>query len=147
PRAPTRRRRTCSYAVVKVPVGKFERCRACGLGSGANGGPLVAMHEPKPVGHIRVADQQVGAMGGEELVVVGAAADPDRRKVREIVAATPGNGDQMMDLEAVMAGTAGDAAVPVAQFDCPFGLGADCTGGAALDEGGAELVGGDRRDS
>jgi hypothetical protein len=74
---------------------------------------MVAVHEPQTVGQVGVADQQVGAVGDQELVVVGAATDADGGEVRKVVAAAPTAGDEMVRLEAVAAGTARDAAVPV----------------------------------
>jgi len=119
------------YGVVKVLMGKFE---VSGSRSGADVGPLVAVHEPQTVGHVRVADEQVGAVGDEEFVVVGAATDAHRRNIGEVVAASPAARDQVVDLETVSAGAAGYPAVPIALFHRAGLLDGQRAAGPALDE-------------
>src|SRR5439155_7453658 len=78
---------------------------------------LVAADEPEAVGLVGVAEEEVGAVGGELGVVVGAAAGTDGGEVGLVVGAAPAAGDEVVDLEAGAAVAAGPAAVPVAGQD------------------------------
>src|SRR5262245_2734622 len=121
--------------------------RRLGGGAGADVGPVVAVDELEAVGLVGVADEEVGAVGGELGVVVGAAPDADGGEVREVVGAAPADGEEVVDLEAGAAGAAGPAAVAVAQLDRPGGLGRQRGAGPATVLGRALVVGEDGFDS
>src|SRR5688500_4991570 len=104
------------------------------LGAGLVGGELgecgelVDVGEVESVGLVGVAEQQVGAVGCELCVVVGAAADADEREVRWVVAATPAEGPEVVHLESGTAVAARPAALGVAEAHTTHDLG--CQRGA-----------------
>ena len=85
-------------------------------------------------------------MGGEAGVVVGAAAGTHRGEVGDVVGATPAAGPEVVDLQSVVAGAAGPAAVPVAQQHRAHDLGGQHRPDPSGGDPGAVIVDEDRFD-
>jgi len=75
---------------------------------------LVAADQFEAVGLVGVAEEEVGAVGGEFGVVVGPATGTDGGEVGLVVGAASAAGHEVVDLQAAAAVTAGPAAVPIA---------------------------------
>ena len=74
---------------------------------------VVEVHEAEPVGLVGIADQCPGSVRDEHLVMT--AGHTHRGEVRQLVAATPRAGPEVVDVQSVADLTARDPAMPIAQ--------------------------------
>ena len=87
------------------------------------GREILHSNQLESVGSVGVAQQQVGAFGGEHAVVIGPAV-ADECEVGRVVAATPADRPEVMNLEAVAAVAAEPAAFSaIAEPYAPHHLG------------------------
>ena len=105
--------------------------------AGLVGGEIGVADQAQAVGLVGVADQGPGTVGDEHLVVAGDGAH--RGEVGDVVAATPGAGYEVVDVEAVAQVAGAAAAVRVAQQDRAGDL-VRQAGEAAADQEGCAVV-------